>query len=245
MDRENAYTRRGLLRTAGGATAAVALASATGPAAAQTDFGGWLSDVGNYDGTVVDATGQDEVTVEVGVQANGGAFGFGPAAVQVDPGTTVVWEWTGKGVPHNVVDEAGNFESELISEAGATYEQTFDAAGVVKYYCTPHRGLGMKGVVVVGDVPDAGGSGAEGGGSGGGGGEGSGDGGGEGGEGGGGESGGGGEGGDSGSSNSANETALQTFLAMLVLGVLSPLLFLAVLRWRQREQSDQRRRYTR
>jgi halocyanin-like protein len=224
MDRENAYTRRGLLRTAGGATAAVALASAAGPAAAQTDFDGWLSNVGNYDGTVVDATGQDEVTVEVGVQANGGAFGFGPAAVQVDPGTTVVWEWTGEGVPHNVVDDAGSFESELISEAGATYEQTFDDAGVVKYYCTPHQGVGMKGVVVVGDLPDAGGSDGGGG------------------EGGGGE---GGGGGDSGSSNSANETALQTFLAMLVLGVLSPLLFLVVLRRRQREQSDRRRQYTR
>ncbi|MEF8886240.1 MAG: halocyanin domain-containing protein [Haloarculaceae archaeon] len=232
MDEESAYTRRGLLRAGAGATAAVAIASAAGPAAAQTDFDGWLSNVDNYDGTVVDATGQDEVTVEVGVQANGGAFGFGPAAVQVDPGTTVVWEWTGEGVPHNVVDEAGNFESELISEAGATYEQTFDDAGVVKYYCTPHRGLGMKGVVVVGDVPDAGGS------------DGGGGGGGEGGGGGGGE-GGGGEGGDSGSSNSANETALQTFLAMVVLGVLSPLLFLAVLRRRQREQSDRRRRYTR
>lgn len=242
MDGESAYTRRGVLRAAGGATAAVAVASAAGPAAAQTDFDGWLSDVGNYDGTVVDATGEDEVTVEVGVQANGGAFGFGPAAVQVDPGTTVVWEWTGEGVPHNVVDEAGDFESELISEAGFTYEQTFDAAGVVKYFCTPHRGLGMKGVVVVGDLPDAGGGGGENGGGGeGGGGEGGGS------EGGGGEGGGGEAGGegDSGAPNSANETALQTLLAMLVLGVLSPLLFLAVLRRRQRDQSDQRRRYTR
>jgi halocyanin-like protein len=226
MDRENAYTRRGLLRAAGGATAAVAVASAAGPAAAQTDFDGWLSNVGNYDGTVVDATGQDEATVEVGVQANGGAYGFGPAAVQVDPGTTVVWEWTGEGQQHNVVDDAGNFESELTSEAGFTYEQTFDAEGVVKYYCNPHQGLGMKGVVVVGDLPDAGGS----------------DGGGEGG-GGGGE--GGGDGGDSGPSNSANDTALQTLAAMLVLGVLSPLLFLAVLRRRQREHTDRRRRYTR
>lgn len=246
MDRESAYTRRGLLRTAGGATAAVALASAAGPAAAQTDFGGWLSDVGNYDGTVVDATGQEEATVEVGVQGNGGAYAFGPAAVQVDPGTAVVWEWTGEGQQHNVVDEAGNFESDLTAEEGVAYERTFDSAGVVKYFCRPHRGLGMKGVVVVGDLPDGsdsgGGGGGEGGeGSGGGGGGGSG----EGGEGGGGGGGEGGEGGDSGSPSSANETALQTFLAMLVLGVLSPLLFLAVLRRRQREQSDQRRRYTR
>ena len=242
MDGESAYTRRGLLGAAGGATAAVAVASAAGPAAAQTDFDGWLSDVDNYDGTVVDATGQDNVTVEVGVQANGGAYGFGPAAVQVDPGTTVRWEWTGEGQQHNVVDEAGNFESDLTSEEGFTYERTFDSAGVVKYFCRPHRGLGMKGVVVVGDLPDAGGgdgggSGGEGGGDGGGsGGEGGGEGGGDGGEGGG--------GGDSGSPNSANDTALQTMVAMLVLGFLSPLLFLLLLRRRQREQSDRRRRYT-
>jgi halocyanin-like protein len=244
MDRKSAYTRRGLLRTAGGATAAVAIASAAGPAAAQTDFGGWLSDVSNYDGTVVDATGQEEATVEVGVQGNGGAYAFGPAAVQVDPGTAVVWEWTGEGQQHNVVDEAGNFESDLTAEEGVAYERTFDSAGVVKYFCRPHRGLGMKGVVVVGDLPDGSDSGGGGGGEGG---EGSGGGGGsgEGGEGGGGGGGEGGEGGDSGSPSSANETALQTFLAMLVLGVLSPLLFLAVLRRRQREQSDQRRRYTR
>ena len=241
MDGESAYTRRGLLRAAGGATAAVAVASAAGPAAAQTDFDGWLSDVDNYDGTVVDATGQEEATVEVGVEANGGAYGFGPAAVQVDPGTTVRWEWTGEGQQHNVVDEAGNFESDLTSEEGFTYERTFDSAGVVKYFCRPHRGLGMKGVVVVGDLPDTGGEDG-GGGSGEGGGGNGGDGGGSGGEGGGGE---GGGGGDSGPPNSANDTALQTLAAMIVLGLLSPLLFLVLLRRRQREQSDRRRRYTR
>lgn len=239
MDGESAYTRRGLLRAAGGATAAVAVASAAGPAAAQTEFDGWLSDVDNYDGTVVDATGQEEATVEVGVEANGGAYGFGPAAVQVDPETTVRWEWTGEGQQHNVVEENGGFESDLTSEEGFTYEQTFESEGVVKYFCRPHRGLGMKGVVVVGDLPDGGenggSGGSEGGGEGGSDSEGSGsEGGGE-----------GGEGGESGPPNSANETALQTLVAMLVLGVLSPVLFILLLRRRQREQSDRQRRYTR
>jgi halocyanin-like protein len=231
MDGESGYTRRGLLRATGGATVAVAVASAAGTAAAQTDFGGWLSDVGNYDGTVVDATGQASVTVEVGVQANGGAFGFGPAAVQVDPGTTVTWEWTGEGGQHSVVDNAGGFESELVGEEGVTYEQSFDAEGVVKYYCATNRDDGMKGVVVVGGLPGAGGSdGTE---ASGGNESGSG----EGGEGGGGE--------DSGTANSANQTALRTMVAMLVLGILSPLLFLLLLRWRQEDDSDQPKRYPR
>jgi halocyanin-like protein len=111
-------------------------------------FDGWLSNVSNYDG-VVDRTGAAEVTVRVGVEANGGGFGFGPAAVRVDPGTTVVWKWTGEGSVHDVVAEDGRFESEQTDEAGHTFSRTFEAAGTTRYYCTPHEGLGMRGVVVV------------------------------------------------------------------------------------------------
>ncbi|WP_435349322.1 halocyanin domain-containing protein [Haloarchaeobius sp. HRN-SO-5] len=112
------------------------------------DFGGWFDNVGNFDG-VVDHTGESEVTVEVGAQGNGGAFAFGPAAVRVDAGTTVVWEWTGDGGSHNVSASDGGFESDLVGDSGYTFEQTFDSAGTVKYVCTPHEGLGMKGAVVV------------------------------------------------------------------------------------------------
>jgi len=78
----------------------------------------------------------------------------------VDPGTEIVWEWTGRGSSHNVVDEAGGFESELTAEEGFTYSRTFDSDGMYKYYCQPHRTLGMKGVVIVGtDYPSTGGDG--------------------------------------------------------------------------------------
>lgn len=150
-------TRRDLLRGAAGATAAAAgTAAVAGEAAAQASFGGWMSDVENYDG-VVDRTGRDEVTVRVGVDNGGQPFGFGPPAVRVDPGTTVIWEWTGRGNQHNVVDDGGDFESELAAEEGFTFEQTFESEGVTRYYCTPHQSLGMKGVVVVGDVELGGG----------------------------------------------------------------------------------------
>jgi len=112
------------------------------------DFDGWFDDVDNYDG-VVDETGSDEVTVEVGSQGNGGAFGFGPAAVAVSSGTTVVWEWTGDGGGHNVVAENGDFESETTSEAGFTFEHTFESSGTYEYVCVPHETMGMKGAVVV------------------------------------------------------------------------------------------------
>ncbi|WP_299330899.1 halocyanin domain-containing protein [Haloplanus sp.] len=151
--------RRDFLRVAGGSAAAGTAAATATPAAAQASFDGWMSDVGNYS-EVADATGQDEVTISVGSQGNGGNFGFDPAAVQVDPGTTVVWEWTGEGGQHNVVaEEGGDFESDLSADAGFTFEQTFEEATVAKYFCQPHRGLGMKGVVVAGDIPDSGGGG--------------------------------------------------------------------------------------
>ncbi|WP_436925268.1 halocyanin domain-containing protein [Halosimplex amylolyticum] len=162
--------RRNVMKTlAIGATAGGLATVGSAPAAAQsTDLSDWFSNVSNVDG-VVDETGKSEVTVEVGVQGNNGAFGFGPAAVRVDPGTKVVWEWTGEGTPHNVVAEDGSFESDMISEAGATFTHTFESAGVTKYACVPHKAMGMKGAVVVGDaevtVPSA--SGGESGGSGG------------------------------------------------------------------------------
>ncbi|EMA08188.1 halocyanin domain-containing protein [Haloferax denitrificans] len=149
--------RRTVLRLLGGAAvSATALGSAADAARAQseTDLDSWFAQTSNYDG-VADKTGSSTVTVTVGAQANGGAFGFGPAAVRVDPGTTVVWEWSGKGGSHNVAAEDGSFESELVGDAGHTFEQTFDSTGVYTYVCTPHKTLGMKGAIVVGDAGGA------------------------------------------------------------------------------------------
>ena len=112
------------------------------------DFGGWFDDVENYDG-VVDETGASEVTVNVGAQGNGGNFAFDPAAIRIDSGTTVVWEWTGQGSFHDVVAEDGSFESEQTDEEGHTFEHTFEESGTYEYACTPHKAMGMKGAVVV------------------------------------------------------------------------------------------------
>jgi halocyanin-like protein len=155
--------RREFVRTAGGAAGAAATLSATGAAAAQEegggggetvpDYGGFLDQVGNFDGSTVDATGQDTVTVEVGVQANGGAYGFGPPAVHVDNGATVQWEWTGNGGGHNVVSDGdGPLDSgSTTASAGVNYEHTFEEDGIYPYVCVPHEGLGMKGAIVVGE----------------------------------------------------------------------------------------------
>jgi halocyanin-like protein len=126
-----------------------------GPAVAQSGsepaYGDWFSNVDNYDGTV-DKRGTDQVTITVGASGNSGAFAFGPAAVHVDPGTTIVWEWTGNGGSHNVVAEDGSFESELVGEAGHTFEHTVEGEGIITYACSPHKTVGMKGAIAVGNV---------------------------------------------------------------------------------------------
>jgi len=114
-----------------------------------TDLDSFLSNVDNYGG-IVDETGTDEVTIRVGTEGNGAYYAFEPPAVRVTTGTTVTWEWTGKGSGHNVVAESGgDFESTLTDDAGFTFEQTFDETGTVLYKCNPHAGLGMKGAIIV------------------------------------------------------------------------------------------------
>ena len=108
----------------------------------------YLSEAIEYNGSLEDMTGEDEATVEVGAGSNG--LAFSPAAIQVDSGTTVTWEWTGEGGAHNVVHEDGEFESDLQEEDGATFEHTFEEEGNFLYYCNPHRSQGMKGAVIVG-----------------------------------------------------------------------------------------------
>ena len=110
-------------------------------------YGDWFAGVGNYDG-LVDRTGTDRTTVKVGA---GGGLSFAPAAIEVDPGTTVVWKWTGAGGRHNVVARDDAFSSPYHQTKGSTFERAFEAAGAFPYYCVPHRASGMKGGVTVSD----------------------------------------------------------------------------------------------
>jgi halocyanin-like protein len=110
----------------------------------------YLSDTSNFEGEAADWTDREEVSVPGGSRANGGNNGYGPAAIAVSAGTTVVWEWNGEGAPHNVVHEGGEFDSgAAVIDDDETFTHTFEEAGLYRYYCSPHRRQGMKGVVVV------------------------------------------------------------------------------------------------
>ena len=160
-------SRRAFMRTAAGAATA---AAATGTASAasenesnggdgggggggggEPDLGGYLDGANNFDGSVADARGQSEVSVDVGAGSNG--LAFGPAAVHVDNGATVVWEWTGEGGNHNVVSEDDVFNSGAPAASGP-FEHTFEEDGIYPYFCVPHKASGMLGIIVVGtDYP--------------------------------------------------------------------------------------------
>ena len=152
--------RRDFVRTAGGATAAVAAsAGATGTAAAQEVQPDWPSGAssGNV-GSYTDARGQDSVTISVGAGDQG--LAFDPTLVWVDEGTTITWEWTGAGGDHNVqtVEDGGPASLDSgspVGEEGATYEYetSSEDAGITHYHCVPHTAVGMHaGLAVGGDI---------------------------------------------------------------------------------------------
>ncbi|PSQ55080.1 halocyanin [Halobacteriales archaeon SW_8_68_21] len=150
--------RRDFVRTAGGATAAVAAsAGATGTAAAQEVEPDWPSGAsGGNVGSYTDARGQDEVTVSVGAGEQG--LAFDSTLVWVDEGTTIVWEWTGNGGDHNVQTAEDGGPASLdsgnpVGEEGHTYEYetASEDAGITHYQCTPHAAVGMHGGIAVGE----------------------------------------------------------------------------------------------
>ena len=77
---------------------------------------------------------------------------FSKKIVKVDIGNTVFWksikpghnvEFIKGGVPEGV----GKFRSALSKDT----EYKFEIPGIYAYWCTPHKGMGMIGFVVVGD----------------------------------------------------------------------------------------------
>ncbi|PSH62019.1 pseudoazurin [Phyllobacterium brassicacearum] len=83
-----------------------------------------------------------------------GAMVFEPSFVKVAKGDTVTFVPTDKG--HNVEtfkDLIPTGSTPFKSKMGETFKQTFDVDGAYAVKCTPHAGMGMVGLIVVGDAP--------------------------------------------------------------------------------------------
>ena len=70
---------------------------------------------------------------------------------RVNIGDTITWVPTTKG--HNVEFKAGPDGADLPKKSKNSKEvsMTFEVPGIYYYWCTPHKGMGMIGLVVVGD----------------------------------------------------------------------------------------------
>jgi len=87
-------------------------------------------------------------TVKMGTDK--GQLAFEPKVLKIKVGDTVKWV-NNKAYPHNVVFE-GNAElshAKLMQKPKQVVETTFTEAGTYSYYCTPHRGAGMVGKIIV------------------------------------------------------------------------------------------------
>lgn len=81
-------------------------------------------------------------------------FKFSPAAITVEPGTTVTWVNRGRH-PHTVTSFDGQFDSGVLWP-GDSYRVTFTGHGTLGYYCAIHPF--MRGSVGVGTLPVLGGT---------------------------------------------------------------------------------------
>ncbi len=91
-----------------------------------------------------------DVTVEMlNKDADGNKMVFSQEVVKVAVGDTVKWVPSSKG--HNVEMISSPNDMKFKSKNGKEAKITFDTPGIYYYLCTPHKGMGMIGLVVVGD----------------------------------------------------------------------------------------------
>ena len=90
-----------------------------------------------------------DVTVEMlNKDADGNRMVYSQEIVEIAAGSTVKWVPTDKG--HNVEIIASPNDMKFKSKNGKEASVTFETPGIYYYWCTPHKGMGMIGLVVVG-----------------------------------------------------------------------------------------------
>jgi len=71
--------------------------------------------------------------------------------VHIDTGDTVTWMPTSKGHNVEIVAAPEGFDIPKKSKNGKEVSIEFTTPGIYYYWCTPHKGMGMIGLVVVGN----------------------------------------------------------------------------------------------
>ena len=92
-----------------------------------------------------------DITVEMlNKRADGQIMVYSEDISRIDVGDTITWVPTTKG--HNVEFLAGpdGWEAPKRSKMNKEYSYKFEISGIYFYQCTPHKGMGMIALVVVG-----------------------------------------------------------------------------------------------
>ena len=91
-----------------------------------------------------------DLTIEMlNKDPKGNRMVFSQEVAHVALGDTVTWVPTSRG--HNVEMVASPNNLKFKSKNSKETKITFDKPGIYYYWCTPHKGMGMIGLVVVGD----------------------------------------------------------------------------------------------
>ena len=91
-----------------------------------------------------------DLTIEMlNKDADGNKMVFSQEVVKVEIGDTVTWLPSSKG--HNVEMISSPNKMKFKSKNSKEAKITFDTPGIYYYWCTPHKGMGMIGLVVVGN----------------------------------------------------------------------------------------------
>jgi len=104
------------------------------------------------------------LTVSVATAANHDVLVQGlvfiPDDLTIEAGDSVTWTHDATSASHTITSglnaldrEVGALFDETFNQPGQTFVYTFAAAGDVPYFCRPHLGLGMTGIIrVTGEV---------------------------------------------------------------------------------------------
>ena len=80
--------------------------------------------------------------------SDGNKMVYSEEIARINAGDTITWVPTSKG--HNVEMMASPNKMKFKSKNGKEAKITFEKQGIYYYWCIPHKGMGMIGLVVVG-----------------------------------------------------------------------------------------------
>ena len=91
-----------------------------------------------------------DVTIEMlNKDADGNKMVYSEEIVRIGIGDTVTWVPTDKG--HNVEMVSSPNDMKFKSKNNKEVSLTFEQTGIYYYWCTPHKGMGMIGLILVGE----------------------------------------------------------------------------------------------